>query len=60
MADDDTDYKHQGRANLAAGIAVMVLVILGLLILWNQNRAQQAQDCEFAGHHDCHPIDTGQ
>jgi hypothetical protein len=57
MPDDDEDYASRGRANLAVGIAAVVLIVAGLLIFWAQNRAQQLQDCVFAGHRDCQPVD---
>jgi len=60
MSDDDVDYQKRARGNRAVAIAVVVLVVIGLVVFWAQKRAQDAQDCEFAGHHDCHPIDTGQ
>ncbi len=57
---DDPDYARRGRANLVVGIAAIVLIVIGLVLFWVQKQAQQEQDCEFAGHHNCHPVDTGQ
>jgi len=45
--------------NIVVGIAAVVLIVVGVILMRALSHALQVQDCVAAGHKDCVPVDTG-
>jgi len=55
------DYRHRQRANLAAFLACVLLVVAGVWIAMKMSEVRRDQDCVLAGGKNCAKISiTGQ
>jgi len=60
-SEDADDYRHRQRANLAAFLACVLLVVAGVWIAMKMSEVRRDQDCVLAGGKDCARLSiTGQ
>jgi len=53
---DDENESARQRRNLIVLAAAIVIIAIGFLVIHEIALLSKLQDCEFAGHHDCEPI----
>ena len=53
---DDENESARQRRNLIVLAAAIVIIAIGFLVIHEIARLSKLQDCEFAGRHNCEPI----
>jgi|SRR5215468_1019981 len=56
----DDDYPHRMKANAAALVVIVVLIVCGIWIADTIAQMRKAQDCALTGRRNCAPVQTMQ
>jgi hypothetical protein len=55
---EDDDYPHRMKANAAALVVIVVLIVCGIWIADTIAQMRKAQDCALTGRRNCAPVQT--